>query len=115
MLLNAWLIHTVTRKRLALTPNSGRGEPTYDAVASTIRARVEKKAVMVRRADGTYVQSSHVMATQAVVLMSDIFWFPSIAGEPADDTTKQAAARRPLAVPVATTKSGLEALFEVYF
>lgn len=112
MLVLSWMIHTVTRKRLASTGENG--DPSY-TTAHTISARVEKRRAVVARGDGEKVTAQHVLATTTECRPTDLFWLPAVAGEPADDTTKESAARRPLAIEVATTKSGTESLWQVYF
>lgn len=114
MFLAPWFIHTVTMARLSTSPNTGKGDPTY-AAQTTIAARVEKVRKRVTRADGVEVMSTHVFATDVECRTSDRFWFPSIAGEAADDVTVAARGRRPLQVVVATDKLGLQSLWQVYF
>jgi hypothetical protein len=115
MLISAWLIHTVTRARVSSgTTPTGKGDPTY-AAQDTIAARVERQKRKVSRGDGEVVDTTHVMATDAEVRMTDVFWFPSIAGEAADDVTAMSRGRRPVSVVCATNKLGTQALWQVYF
>lgn len=115
MLLLAWMIHQVQRRRRTTSaPVGDYGDPSYTAQIP-IMARLEKRRATVRRGDGETVTAEYVMATLEECRMSDVFWFPSIAGEAADDTTDLGAARRPVAIEVATTKSGAESLWQVYF
>jgi hypothetical protein len=109
---SSWLVHVCTKKsRVGL---GVKGDPAFGA-ASTFRARVEKKRSTVRSADGRETVTSHVLVTTTPINPDDVVWFPSIAGEAADDTTTIDAGRTPLAVEVATTKGGAGHLWQVYF
>jgi hypothetical protein len=81
----------------------------------TFSARVEKTDKTVKRPDGTDVQAKAVFATNTECAYTDIFWLPAIGGEPADDTTKDAAARRPASIKYAGDKSNRRQGWEVYF
>jgi hypothetical protein len=109
-----WLPHTVTRKRRSGAPDS-QGDPQYDAVASTFKARVEKTDKIVKRPDGQSVQATSVFATNTECAYTDIFWLPDIGTEGADDVDDDAAARRPASIKVASDKSGRRQGWEVYF
>lgn len=114
MLLAGWMIHTCTRKQRVAGPATGKGDPTYGA-ASTFTARVEKARKLVKRADGTDVFSTHILATESNIEMTDIVWLPSIAGETADDTLYDSKGRRPISIVTATNKMGTQSLVQVYF
>lgn len=107
-----WFIHTLTRK--SKTGRNNKGDPTFGS-ASTFTGRVEKKRALVRSASGEMVATSHVVVTQTVLSDEDIVWFPSIAGEPADNTASNNAARTPVSIEVATNKDGSAALVRAYF
>lgn len=108
----AWLVHTVSRKRV--TGHSSAGDPTFGSL-TTIRARVEKVRRIVRDAQGKEITAQYEMATLDEVRLDDTFWMPSIAGEPADDTTSDNAGRSPLSLRLATDKPGVQKLWLVYF
>jgi hypothetical protein len=111
--LGPWLIHTLTRKCRSGAPGS-KGEPSYTA-ADTIKARVEKKQTMIRGTDGREIVSEYQMATSVEVKLDDVFWFPSIAGEPADNTADISAARSPRVVNAATDKQGKAMMWRTFF
>ena len=112
--LRGWLIHEVTRSRRSEVTIGAKGDPVFGP-QSTFKARVEKTSRLVRTTNGREVVASHVLATQTPVDVSDRFWLPSIAGEPADDPLDAQRARTPLSVEVATDKVGRACLFRVYF
>ena len=93
--LRSWMIHTVTRARRSQTVVGAKGDPVWSA-QSTFKARVEKTSRLVRTTNGREVVASHVLATQTPVDVTDRFWLPSVAGEPADDPADAQAARTPL-------------------
>lgn len=110
----SWFVHTLTRKRITGTTPTGKGDPTL-GTADLVVGRLEKRRILTKRGDGQEVFAQHVFATQTEVKMTDVFWFPAISGEAADDTTLASRARRPLSIDIATTKTGLEQLWQVYF
>lgn len=112
--LRAWLIHEVTRARYSATAVGAKGDPVF-APQERLKARVEKTSRLVRTPNGREVVASHVMALEAPVDVTDRFWLPSIAGEPADDPTDPQRARTPLSVEVAVDKRGRCSLCRVYF
>ena len=113
MNVGSWMVHRVTRKQR--TGSNAKGDPTYGA-ATLIRARVEKVRQRVSNAEGMQVTSEYAMATTTMdVSISDLFWFLSIAGEPADSTSNANLARIPVAVDRATTKTGHAPFVMVYF
>lgn len=112
--LRGWLIHTVTRAPRSDTALGVKGDPVFRP-QSTFKARVEKTSRLVRTTSGREVVASHVLATDTPVSVTDRFWLPSIAGEPADDPADPQVARTPLSVEVATDKTGRASLFRVYF
>lgn len=114
MNIRPWLIHRVTRSQRTGEANA-KGDAAFGA-QGVVKGRVEKKTRMVKNDAGKEVVSSHSMATlTADVAVSDRFWFPSIAGEPADDVTDISDARTPVAIDRATSKSGKQKLIMVYF
>lgn len=113
MRLTPWMVHSVTRKKR--TGSNSKGDPIYGA-ATKIRARVEKTRKRVLDSVGQEVVSEYTMATEKLdVSLSDMFWFPSIAGEPSDDTSNANTARLPIAIDRATNKSGQAIFVVVYF
>lgn len=109
----SWMVHRVTRKQR--TGSNAKGDPTYGA-ATAIKARVEKTRKRVLDAVGMETVSEFTMATDTLdVSLSDVFWFPSISGEPADDTSNANAGRMPIAIDRATTKTGQALFVVVYF
>jgi len=112
--LRRWLIHEVTRARYSQKAVGAKGDPVF-GTQHIVKARVEKTSRLVRTPNGREVVASHVMALDTPVDVTDRFWLPSIAGEPADDPTDAQRARTPLSVEVATDKAGRACLFRVYF
>lgn len=113
MRITSWMIHRVTRKKR--TGSNAKGDPTY-SLATSIKARVEKTRKRVLDAVGMETVSEFTMATTMLdVSLSDVFWFPSIGGEPADDTSNPNAGRLPVAIDRATTKVGQPVFIVVYF
>ncbi len=106
-----WLKHTVTRKQR--TGIGTKGDPTFGA-ATTFKAKVDKMSKTIRRSNGSTLKISHVLTTTTAISVDDQFWFPSIAGEPADDTTSADAARAPAEVNVSASPSGY-AIFTAFF
>lgn len=105
MMYSSWLIHTVTRKRR--TGNNSDGTPSYGS-ADTIKVRVEKKRKFIRLPSGKELLIQYEMVFDGEVRYDDVFWFPSIAGEAADDTTNADAARAPALVFTSTNKNGTQ-------
>lgn len=106
------LIHTVTRASRA--SNGAKGDPVPGAT-STFKARVEKKSGYVRGSDGALVRYEYRMATNTVVKLDDIFWFPSVGGEAADDTSSANNARRPVSLEIASDANGSRRGVMVFF
>lgn len=104
MLMGSWLVHTVTRKRR--TGNNDDGTPAYGS-AETLQARVEKRVAFMRNPDGKEVRVQHRIVVVEPVSYDDVFWLPSINGEPADDTSSMDDGRSPAAVEMAMNKPGL--------
>jgi hypothetical protein len=112
----SWFPHVVTRKRAPAGPPGGKGDVDYSAVvADTILARVERKRIVTRSAQGVEVHVATIMATTSDVKTGDVFWFPAIGGAPADDTTDFNKARRPKNIVVASDKRATWSLWEVEF
>jgi hypothetical protein len=112
MLIGAWLIHTVTRKRRSGI--GSKGDPSFGS-ATTVRARVEFTRKLVRSSDGKEVVSTSSMALLDEPQHDDIYWLPSVAGSPADDTASDDAGRTPISITGAVTKLGSQRLWMVYF
>jgi hypothetical protein len=110
--ISSWLVHTVTRKRR--TGVGVKGAPVYGA-ATTHSARVEKTRKIVRSSDGRELVIEYEMAMLDEVKEDDQFWFPSINGEPADDTSNNDKARVPKFVQTARDKSGLRGFWRAGF
>ena len=108
----SWMVHVCTKKSRSST--GAKGDPVLGS-PSTFKARVEKKRTTVRSADGRETVSSHVLTTTSQILPDDVVWFPAIAGDTADDTSSLDAARTPLSVEVATTKSGAQYIWQIFF
>lgn len=104
--------HTLTLARR--TGTTAKGDPTF-AAQTTFRARVERSSAFVINAKGEEVAAQHVVATSTVLGFEDLVWFPSILGEPADDTTSNSAARSPVSITGATNRRGTKGLWQVYF
>lgn len=112
--LRGYMVHEVTRARRSATAIGAKGDPVF-LPQTTLKARVEKTNRLVRTPNGREILASHVMATDQPCEVTDRFWLPSVAGEPADDPLDAARGRAPLSVEVATDKLGRACLFRVYF
>lgn len=107
-----WFIHTVTRaSRISVDVN---GEPVLSA-QSTFRCRIEKRTVYRRGADGKDASGQHQLVTVTPIKIDDVFWFPAIFGEPADDVTDPQAGRTPVQTDIATTMRGTAGLYTFSF
>ena len=114
MNVNSWLVHTVSRKQRSAGTGGAKGDPGYGAL-QTIKARVEKKRVIIRDQDGREAYSDASLMTNVEIKLTDVFWLPSIAGEAADNTALTNAGRKPVSIEVATDKSGNASLWRAYF
>jgi hypothetical protein len=103
----AWFCHTATRKAQTGRGTDVRATPTYGS-AEPVACRIERRVVMRRDQQGREVQCQWEVAVPEEVapLLSDQWWFPSILGEPADDTASIDAARSPVAIRRATDMAG---------
>lgn len=107
MNVTGWMVHIVTRKRR--TGTNADGTPSYGA-AETLRARVEKNTRLLRLANGKEAMVSHRICLAVEARYDDVFWLPSINGEPADDTASMDAARTPALVAMSSDKAGRTSL-----
>ena len=112
MNVTSWMVHTCTKK--SRTGTGTKGDPVFGSPA-TFKARVEKARATSRFAGGRESQHTYVLVTETQILPDDVVWFPSISGEPADDTSNLSAGRTPQTVETATTKPGAQKLFQVFF
>jgi hypothetical protein len=76
---------------------------------------VEKSRATSRFAGGRESQHNYTLVTETQIYPDDVVWFPSISGEPADNTALVSAGRTPAVVEVANTKSGASPLWQVFF
>ena len=104
--------HTLSLRRR--TGANAKGDPTFGDL-ETFRGRVERSSSFVINPKGEEVAAQHVLATSTVLHFEDLVWFPSILGEPADDTTSNSAGRSPVSITGATNRRGTKGLWQVYF
>ena len=112
MTLSSWLVHECTKK--SRTGLGTKGDPEFGN-ATTFRARIEKTTRRIRFWNEQTKAAQFVMATDVEIKSDDVIWFPSIAGETADDTTVASAARSLILIESATSKPGALRLWQVYF
>jgi hypothetical protein len=104
MNLTSWLTDTVT----VAEPSgvSAYGDPTF-GTKRTVKARVEGGPLLVKDGSGVEVQADYRIVTESEISVQSRVWLPG------DDTTDNNAARRPVSVRSASTKSGGATLYEV--
>lgn len=110
--IRSWLVHTCTKK--SRTGAGAKGDATY-GTPTTFKARVEKSRAGTRSAQGKETEHEFVLLTNIEILIDDVIWFPSIAGEEADDLDDINDARTPINVEVVTDKAGITKVWQVYF
>lgn len=111
----SWFVHTITVASYDTRALGAKGDPAFKA-RRTFRGRIEKTNRLVKSESGREVVAAHVVATDdPTVTLQDRYWFPSIAGEPADDIEDAQRARSPISVEVATDKRGGRMLKQLYF
>lgn len=92
----------------ALTGRNSVGEPTFGSQAS-IKARVQRKPLLVRGPDGAEVQSETQVFTDTKVSADDRIWLPE---DSAADVDK---ARKPVAVAEHRDLAGQVVYYLAYF
>jgi hypothetical protein len=112
MLISSWLIHSFRRKRrIGL---SLKGDPLYGP-QEIVQGRGEYVMRMVRSSDGKDVVSSCTVTMLEAPKLDDIYWFPSIAGSLADDSTDDGAGRTPISISGASNKLGSQHIWAIAF
>ena len=114
MRITHFLVHEVSRAKRTGELNT-KGDPSYGQ-SSKIKCRVEKRHKRVVDGSGNEVLSEFSLVTDTLdVAVSDAFWFPVVAGEPADTVGDLDKARSPISIERATTLVGQAPFVVVYF
>lgn len=111
-MIESFLVHVITVKRR--TSIGPKGDPVYGGDAFEVRARVEKTRRLIRKGGGKELVSSFSIATLAKIEHDDLIWLPAILGEPADDITRNDAARSPATVEFSTDRGGKRGFYQTF-